>query len=324
MVKSIFWPGNPVHDGAAIIRGNQVTEVGAILPLSKRDDLPSAYGTRHRAALGLAESTDALVIAVSEERGEVVVCKGSRYQAIKQKKTLEQRLREHIGIDSQKMPIWRSEKVEIASAALLSFIFITAIWLNVSRGQDTLVNIDVPIGYMNLNPEMEIVNASVNTVSLKLSASAALMRAIRPEQLQVNLDLGNAKLGENAFLITSEDVSLPPGIELKSVTPSEIFVYLDDIVSKELPVQVDWVGQLPDDLIMVSATVQPERVKVLGGQQALESLSTIYTEKIALDNLSGEGSLKADLVLQPASLKIASNSKEKVTIRYTIQVRDQM
>ncbi len=65
MIMSIFWPGNPVHDGAAILEGNQIREVGAILPLSHRDDLPSYYGTRHRAALGLAESSDALVIVVS-------------------------------------------------------------------------------------------------------------------------------------------------------------------------------------------------------------------------------------------------------------------
>ncbi|NOQ18751.1 MAG: DisA protein, partial [Desulfobacterales bacterium] len=58
MITSIFWPDNPVHDGAAIVQGDQIRVVGAILPLSDRDDLPSHYGTRHRAALGLAETTD--------------------------------------------------------------------------------------------------------------------------------------------------------------------------------------------------------------------------------------------------------------------------
>ena len=60
MIKSIFWQDNPVHDGAAIIQGNRVAEVGVILPLSHRKDLPSNYVTRHRAAAGLAEKTDAL------------------------------------------------------------------------------------------------------------------------------------------------------------------------------------------------------------------------------------------------------------------------
>ena len=89
MILSIFWPDNPVHDGAAIIQGDQVMEVGVILPLSQRQDLPSHYGTRHRAAAGLAENTDALVILVSEESGNVVVAKDSRLRVIHGKKQLE-------------------------------------------------------------------------------------------------------------------------------------------------------------------------------------------------------------------------------------------
>ena len=69
MLMSVFWPNNPVHDGAAIIHGDRVVEVGVLLPLSQRQDLPSFYGTRHRAAAGLAERSDAMVVAVSEERG---------------------------------------------------------------------------------------------------------------------------------------------------------------------------------------------------------------------------------------------------------------
>src|SRR5512147_19816 len=71
MLLSVFFPDNPVHDGAAIVEGDRVSRVGAILPLSRRDDLPSHFGTRHRAALGLSEMSDALVVVVSEERGEV-------------------------------------------------------------------------------------------------------------------------------------------------------------------------------------------------------------------------------------------------------------
>ncbi len=75
MLMSVFWPQNPVHDGAAIIEGDQITEVAVLLRLSHRQDLPSQYGTRHRAALGVAEASDALVVVVSEERGSVNVAK---------------------------------------------------------------------------------------------------------------------------------------------------------------------------------------------------------------------------------------------------------
>ena len=70
MIVSIFWPDNPVHDGAIVIQGDEVTEVGVILPLSHRQDLPSFYGTRHRAAAGLAETTDALAVAGEKSTAE--------------------------------------------------------------------------------------------------------------------------------------------------------------------------------------------------------------------------------------------------------------
>ena len=134
MILSVFWPDNPVHDGAAVIQGSHVTQVGAILPLSRRDDLPTHYGTRHRAALGLAEKSDALVVAVSEERGDVVVARNGALRVVKQKRKLEQILREHRGVPSKKGRAMIKEKLMVVAAALFSVIFITGVWISLSRG----------------------------------------------------------------------------------------------------------------------------------------------------------------------------------------------
>ena len=77
LVINLFWPNSPLHDGALIVRNGRLLAGGCILPLStavaKRD-----YGTRHRAALGITEETDAVVIVVSEERGVVAVAVDGR------------------------------------------------------------------------------------------------------------------------------------------------------------------------------------------------------------------------------------------------------
>lgn len=77
MLINIFWPNSPLHDGAAIIRGGRIVAAGCILPLStavaKRD-----YGTRHRAALGITEESDAVVVVVSEERGAIAIAVDGR------------------------------------------------------------------------------------------------------------------------------------------------------------------------------------------------------------------------------------------------------
>ena len=71
MVLSIFNPTSPVHDGAAIIRKGRISRVGCFLPLARDPEISKSLGTRHRAALGLTEDTDAVIIVVSEETGEV-------------------------------------------------------------------------------------------------------------------------------------------------------------------------------------------------------------------------------------------------------------
>ena len=322
MITSIFWPDNPVHDGAAIVQGDQITVVGAILPLSHRDDLPSRYGTRHRAALGLAEATDALIIVISEERGDVLVAKGNRLREIKQKQTLKENIQEHVGTAAVKKGAVRKEGLEITVAAMLSVVFITGIWFSVSRGQDTLVSLDIPVDYMNRAAGTEIVDTSVKSVSLVLSGSGALVKSITPDQVNVRLDLSNSVIGPNSFSITPENISLPPGILLREVTPPVIDVVIDETIKKEVPVQIDWVGKLPGNLILIDSVTDPEKVEIVGGKRILEKIATIYTEKVLLDNLSGKGEITANLVMNPASLKIAPGSKDKVTLQYLIRNRE--
>jgi len=73
LLTSIFIPNTPLHDGAVIIRGNKILCAKAYYPSSKRTDLPMHFGTRHRAAIGISEQSDAFTIIVSEETGHVSV-----------------------------------------------------------------------------------------------------------------------------------------------------------------------------------------------------------------------------------------------------------
>jgi diadenylate cyclase len=71
MLETIFFPNNAIHDGGVIIKGDRITHAACIFPLTQRQDLSKSLGTRHRAAIGLSEETDALVVVVSEETGSI-------------------------------------------------------------------------------------------------------------------------------------------------------------------------------------------------------------------------------------------------------------
>jgi len=78
LLTSIFVPSSPLHDGAVVIQNGRVSFAGSILPLTLRTDLPEGVGTRHRAAVGITEETDAVVIVVSEETGAISVVMGGQ------------------------------------------------------------------------------------------------------------------------------------------------------------------------------------------------------------------------------------------------------
>ena len=321
MIISVFWPDNPVHDGAALIRGNRVQEVGCILPLSKRDDLPSSYGTRHRAALGLVENSDAMVVIVSEESRVVSIARKGRITQVASKERLEQLLRAHTGIRLKAGPGIMNEALEFALAGILSVLIVTGIWFSITRGQDILETFDVPVEYVNRAPQLEIMDTSATSVQLRLSGSRSIIGTIRSDQLRVVVDLSQAVGGKNNIPINSDNLTLPPGVILNDVSPHNIEVAMDVLIEKEFPVQADWVGKLNPALILTDVTVIPEKINFIGGKNRLDSIRTIYTEKIAVDRFTQSGEFTAALDFNPAKLKISSNDKSKVTVRFTIMNR---
>lgn len=71
MLETIFFPNNAIHDGGVILKGDRIAYAACIFPLTQRQDLSKSLGTRHRAAIGLSEETDAIVVAISEETGAI-------------------------------------------------------------------------------------------------------------------------------------------------------------------------------------------------------------------------------------------------------------
>jgi uncharacterized protein (TIGR00159 family) len=78
LLANIFYPNSPLHDGAVIIRNGRIIAAGAVLPLSDNVTGPQTYGTRHRAAIGISEYSDAIAVVVSEERGTISIAANGR------------------------------------------------------------------------------------------------------------------------------------------------------------------------------------------------------------------------------------------------------
>jgi len=101
LIEAIFTPNNPLHDGGLVIRNGRIVAAGCLFPLTQNQDLSRIFGTRHRAALGLSEESDALIIIISEERRDLsLVYREKLYKDLSQDELLS-KIREIIKLNKE-------------------------------------------------------------------------------------------------------------------------------------------------------------------------------------------------------------------------------
>lgn len=110
LLENIFVPNTPLHDGAVIIRGERIYTAGCFLPLTSNSNLSRELGTRHRAALGISEASDALVIVVSEETGKISIALNGTLTRNLNGNSLKNALNRVLMTQNEKGKFWRSGK----------------------------------------------------------------------------------------------------------------------------------------------------------------------------------------------------------------------
>ncbi len=113
LLSCLFFPHTPLHDGGAIIRGNRIVAAGCVFPLSQKAELHKELGTRHRAAVGLSEETDAVVLIVSEETGTISVCYRGRLSRGLDREKLERFLSALLLRSKSKESVWKRAREQL-------------------------------------------------------------------------------------------------------------------------------------------------------------------------------------------------------------------
>ena len=101
LLKNIFFKNAPLHDGAVLIEGDRIVAAKCILPVTQ-SDVPKSYGTRHRAAIGMSEISDAIIIVVSEETGGISIAQGGELRRDIDPVRLQQTLQRYLTINTRK------------------------------------------------------------------------------------------------------------------------------------------------------------------------------------------------------------------------------
>lgn len=114
LLISIFNKTSPLHDGAVIIYKGRIKAARCILPVSENDHLPPQFGLRHRAAVGMSENTDTLVLAVSEETGRLILARNGKYIGALKLKQVERKIKEYL--QNTEPANWEEDRTEQEAA----------------------------------------------------------------------------------------------------------------------------------------------------------------------------------------------------------------
>jgi diadenylate cyclase len=234
LLLSLFDPASPGHDGAMIVEADRVRKFSVHLPLAERFEHYGNLGTRHRAALGLAERSDALVVAVSEERGTISVAYGGELRTLAQsaglKEDISSILKERFQQDPARPWHWLlTHNVREKAIAVLFTLLFWAIFVG-SQGSGVITRpYEVPIEFQFLPQGYAIGDVSRDTIAVILSGRNQDFNMLEPEALRVVIRIPGGVMGHQRIRIEESMISRPSPLSVVKFTPR----YLEFNVQKQ-------------------------------------------------------------------------------------------
>lgn len=236
LLEAIFHPSSPLHDGAAVVDGGRVRLAGAFLPLSTSTELPAAFGTRHRAAVGLSEVCDAIGIAVSEERGEITLAvRGQIARAKPTPSALARQLGDLVSTapraDARAATVpaaegtaifrlRRRQRIREALVRVAIFAAVVAAWYAIAGERGTVVSRTVPLELRGVQGGLALESIRPGEVTVQLRGPRRLLVSMKPEDLHASVVVPE-RPGEARVSVT---VLPPPGVEIVRVVPDKVLL----------------------------------------------------------------------------------------------------
>lgn len=221
LLYAIFEKLSPLHDGAVIIEDGRLVSANVVLPLTRSQEVPNSYGTRHRAAMGLAERCDALVVVVSEERSEVTLMDAAAIRHMQEPEQLIAMLDKLLTITRESF----GERFRRLLTADLGLKFAAlglaaVVWsMSFLASGTTIRTVSAPVEFSNVPAGMEVAQQSTGTLEIQLRGSPWIMESLNPQTLVARIDLRTLHAGWQTVPFKPRSLDLPPGIQVDRVSP---------------------------------------------------------------------------------------------------------
>jgi diadenylate cyclase len=232
LLLSLFDPDSPGHDGAVVLQGDGIERFGARLPLTEHDEQVQERGTRHAAAIGLSEKSDAMILVVSEESGTISVAREGVLEAIPDSQVLLQEINEFSkDLSSRESGRKRFQSYFSLVLRLVFSVIITAVvWLVLVPGSAVVtMPFDVPIVVQDIPDGFDFVSVTPPQAVVSLTGERRELFKLRPDDLQIALDGTLTALGRQTYTLNSSQMMLPGTLKIEKMNPVSVKVFVKKI-----------------------------------------------------------------------------------------------
>jgi diadenylate cyclase len=245
LIEAVFTSTSPLHDGAILISDERVLRASVVLPLATGSD-DTSHGTRHRAARGLAQVTDALVVCVSEEHGTVALAFGDRLETVESEDQLRATLRRLWTLNLHRDPSHRqgfSLRSLLIHVAL--FVSVAGAWSVLALDRSHVMAKVAPLEIRGIADGLTFDPLRYTSVVLDLRGSRRELARLPASAVQAYVDLSRTSPGLHTFRVQTE---LPPGIEVANATPASVDLRIRAraVPGQAEPVQPKAISEAPD------------------------------------------------------------------------------
>ncbi|HEU4278983.1 TPA: TIGR00159 family protein [Streptococcus pneumoniae] len=319
LLINIFIPNTPLHDGAVIIKEERIAVTSAYLPLTKNTGISKEFGTRHRAAIGLSEVSDALTFVVSEETGGISITYNGRFKHNLTLDEFETELREillpkeEVGLSFKERLLggWKHEKNSLYIIFSLFFACVLFVYATATNFQNstsarqvktetytnTVTNVPIDIRY---NSDKYFISGFASEVSVVLTGANRLSLASEMQEstrkFKVTADLTDAGVGTIEVPLSIED--LPNGLTAVA-TPQKITVKIGKKAQKDKVKIVPEIdpSQIDSRVQIENVMVSDKEASITSDQETLDRIDKIIavlpTSERITGNYSGSVPLQA-------------------------------
>lgn len=321
VLLSLFDPNSDGHDGAVVVINNRITKFGAHLPLSTNFKEIGKHGTRHSAALGLAENSDALCIVVSEEKGKISIAQNAKLRALQDFSDLDKELTKYI---KQKFEL-RQDNRPISfikhnfQYKLGAMILASILWFFTAyKAGITERTYRIPISLVNLPNNLLVVDYSPKEIAVTVSGRGEqIYENLTQENFKVSFDAAKLETGVNKKNIEKRNVIVPANLALTKVEPESLLLTAIKYKTVNVPIAVKITGEVKKEVEIASIVSNPESIE-LKVPEDTDIPTEIATETIDISNLTESVIIPIKIIAPEDAIVI--NDVE--TINAAITMRD--